>query len=94
MEKGLDMVEYEQQPQATPQATPQTLAPPMPPSDPVEETKQQEGVVIRGTATAEATPTAVAALRSRTRKKERAAGRRNNRIRGITAAASGNCNAG
>ena len=41
----MDMVEYEQQPQATPQATPQTLAPPMPPSDPVEETKQQEGVV-------------------------------------------------
>ena len=39
--KCLDMVEYEQQPQATPQ----TLAPPLPPSDPVEETKKQEGMV-------------------------------------------------
>ena len=39
--KCLDMVEYEQQPQATPQ----TLAPPLPPSDPVEDTKQKEGVV-------------------------------------------------
>ena len=43
--KGLNMVEYEQQPQATPQATPQTFSPPLPPSDPVGETKQQEGVM-------------------------------------------------
>ena len=37
--KGLDMVKYEQQPQAIPEATPQKFAPPLPPSDPVKQTK-------------------------------------------------------
>ena len=40
-EQAEDVVEYEQQPQATPQ----TFTPPLPPSHPAEEMKQQKGVV-------------------------------------------------